>query len=156
LADRSAIEWTEATWNPVTGCTKVSPGCAHCYAETFAERWRGLPGHRYEQGFDLRLWPSRLEQSLRWKRPRMIFVNSMSDLFHPEIPFEFVDQVFSVMAEASQHTFQILTKRHEYVRPLTTVVGLPDRASKGADRRRQGAQVACSRASHPARRSVCT
>jgi protein gp37 len=115
LADRSAIEWTEATWNPVTGCTKVSPGCAHCYAETFAERWRGLPGHPYEQGFDLRLWPSRLEQPLRWKRPRMIFVNSMSDLFHPEIPFEFVEQVFSVMAEASQHSFQILTKRHEYV-----------------------------------------
>src|SRR5207244_4105951 len=115
MADRSAIEWTEATWNPVTGCTKVSPGCAHCYAETFAERWRGLPGHPYEQGFDLRLWPARLEQPLRWRRPRMIFVNSMSDLFHPEIPFEFVEQVFSVMAEASQHTFQILTKRHEYL-----------------------------------------
>jgi len=115
LADRSAIEWTEATWNPVTGCTKVSPGCAHCYAETFAERWRGVPGHPYQQGFDLRLWPSRLGQPLRWRRPRMIFVNSMSDLFHPEIPFEFVERVFSVMAEASQHTFQILTKRHEYL-----------------------------------------
>lgn len=115
MADRSAIEWTEATWNPVTGCTKVSPGCAHCYAETFAERWRGVPGHPYEQGFELRLWPKRLEQPLRWKRPRMIFVNSMSDLFHPEIPFEFVERVFAVMAEASQHTFQILTKRHEYL-----------------------------------------
>jgi protein gp37 len=113
LADRSAIEWTEATWNPVTGCTKVSPGCAHCYAETFAERWRGVPGHPYEQGFDLRLWPHRLEQPLKWKRPRVIFVNSMSDVFHPEIPFEFVEQIFAVMAEASHHTFQILTKRHE-------------------------------------------
>ena len=86
VADRSAIEWTEATWNPVTGCTKVSPGCAHCYAETFAERWRGVPGHPYEQGFDLRLWPERLEQPLRWRRPRMIFVNSMSDLFHERDP----------------------------------------------------------------------
>ena len=86
MADRSAIEWTEATWNPVTGCSKVSPGCAHCYAETFAERWRGVPGHPYEQGFDLRLWPERLDQPLRWKRPRMIFVNSMSDLFHEDDP----------------------------------------------------------------------
>lgn len=82
MADRSAIEWTEATRNPVTGCSKVSPGCAHCYAETFAERCRGVPGHAYEQGFDLRLWPTRLEQPLRWRREWMIFVNSMSDLFH--------------------------------------------------------------------------
>ena len=86
----SKIEWTEATWNPVTGCDKVSPGCAHCYAETFAERWRGVPGHPYEQGFDLRLWPDRLEQPLRWKRPRMIFVNSMSDLFHEDIPTSYI------------------------------------------------------------------
>lgn len=113
MADGSAIEWTEATWNPVTGCDKVSPGCAHCYAETFAERWRGVPGHPYEQGFELRLWPQRLEQPLRWKRPRMIFVNSMSDLFHPEISFEFVERIFAVMAQANHHTFQILTKRHE-------------------------------------------
>jgi hypothetical protein len=90
MADRSAIEWTEATWNPVTGCSKVSPGCAHCYAETFAERFRGVRDHPYEQGFDLRLWPGRLEQPLRWRRPRMIFVNSMSDLFHEEIPEEFI------------------------------------------------------------------
>ena len=90
MADKSAIEWTEATWNPVTGCSKVSPGCAHCYAETFAERWRGVPGHPYEQGFDLQLWPERLDQPLRWTRPRMIFVNSMSDLFHEEIPLEFI------------------------------------------------------------------
>jgi protein gp37 len=118
MADGSAIEWTEATWNPVTGCSKVSPGCAHCYAETFAERWRGIAGHPYEQGFDLRLWPQRLEQPLRWARPRMIFVNSMSDLFHEDIPFEFVEQVFDVMVAAEHHTFQILTKRHERLADL--------------------------------------
>lgn len=113
MADRSAIEWTEATWNPVTGCDKVSPGCAHCYAEAFAERWRGVLGHPYEQGFDLRLWPQRLDQPQRWKRPRMIFVNSMSDLFHEDIPLDFIQQVFASMEEADWHTFQILTKRSE-------------------------------------------
>src|SRR4051794_25394306 len=113
MADGSKIEWTEATWNPVTGCDKVSPGCAHCYAETFAERWRGIPGHPYEQGFDLRLWPERLEQPLRWKRPRTIFVNSMSDLFHERIPESFIADVFSVMQRAHWHVFQVLTKRHE-------------------------------------------
>jgi len=113
MADRSAIEWTEATWNPVTGCDKVSPGCAHCYAETFAERWRGIPGHPYEQGFNLRLWPERLDHPLRWKRPRTIFVNSMSDLFHEDIPDDYVAEVFDVMRRAEQHTFQVLTKRHD-------------------------------------------
>ncbi len=111
MSDKSPIEWTDATWNPVTGCTKISPGCKHCYAETFAERWRGVPGHPYEQGFDLKLWPARLEIPLRWKSPRMIFVNSMSDLFHERIPDEFIGRVFRVMMEASQHTFQVLTKR---------------------------------------------
>ncbi len=118
MADNSAIEWTEATWNPVTGCSKVSPGCAHCYAETFAERWRGIPAHPYEQGFDLRFWPARLEQPLRWTRPRTIFVNSMSDLFHEAIPAEFIVEVFDVMVRAEQHTFQILTKRHERLAEL--------------------------------------
>jgi protein gp37 len=113
MADNSAIEWTEATWNPVTGCHQVSPGCAHCYAKTFAERWRGIPGHPYEQGFDLRLWPERLNQPLKWSRPRMIFVNSMSDLFHEDIPVAFIEEVFSVMRQAERHTFQILTKRHQ-------------------------------------------
>jgi protein gp37 len=122
MADRSAIEWTEATWNPVTGCSKVSPGCAHCYAETFAERWRGLPGHPYEQGFDLRLWPQRLDQPLRWKRPRTIFVNSMSDLFHEDIPDDFVAEIFRVMGEAHWHTFQILTKRHERLSQLAPML----------------------------------
>lgn len=113
MSSTSTIEWTEATWNPVTGCTKVSPGCAHCYAETFAERFRGVPGHPYEQGFDLKLWPERLELPLRWKRPRTIFVNSMSDLFHADVPDEFIIQVFDVMARADWHTFQVLTKRPE-------------------------------------------
>lgn len=113
MADGSAIEWTEATWNPVTGCDQVSPGCAHCYAKTFAERWRGIPGHPYEQGFALRMWPERLDQPLRWRRPRTIFVNSMSDLFHEEIPEEFIEEVFRVMGEADWHIFQILTKRAE-------------------------------------------
>jgi protein gp37 len=113
MAQPSKIEWTEVTWNPVTGCDRVSPGCAHCYAMTFAERWRGIPGHHYEQGFDLRLWPQRLEQPLRWRRPRVIFVNSMSDLFHERIPDGYVAEVFDVMARAPQHTFQVLTKRPE-------------------------------------------
>lgn len=113
MADRSAIEWTGATWNPATGCSKVSPGCAHCYAETFAERWRGVPDHPYEQGFDLKLWPERLDVPLRWKRPRTIFVNSMSDLFHEDIPVSFIEQVFAVMVRADHHTFQVLTKRPE-------------------------------------------
>src|SRR3954463_9199905 len=94
---QSAIEWTEATWNPVTGCDQVSPGCAHCYAKVFAERWRSVPGHPYEQGFDLRLWPERLELPPGWRKPRTIFVNSMSDLFHEEIPLEFVNDVFATM-----------------------------------------------------------
>jgi protein gp37 len=113
VSDGSKIEWTQATWNPVTGCTKVSPGCAHCYAETFAERWRGIPDHPYEQGFDLRLWPGRLEQPLRWRSPRVIFVNSMSDLFHEAIGDDYIARVFEVMEAAPQHIFQVLTKRHE-------------------------------------------
>src|SRR5262245_53375995 len=107
----SSIEWTESTWNPVTGCTKISPGCKHCYAETFAERFRGVPGHPYEQGFDLKLWESRLKVPLSWKKPRMIFVNSMSDLFHEAVPDAFIAHVFDVMAKATDHTFQVLTKR---------------------------------------------
>jgi protein gp37 len=111
MAQRSEIEWTDATWNPVTGCTKISPGCKHCYAEVFAERWRGLPGHPYEQGFDLKLWPRRLKLPLTWRSPRMIFVNSMSDLFHERVPDEFIERVFQIMADARWHTFQVLTKR---------------------------------------------
>ncbi len=112
MADRSSIEWTDATWNPVTGCTQVSPGCKNCYAMRFAERWRGIPGHPYEQGFDLREWPDRLQLPLRWKQPRRIFVNSMSDLFHEGVSENFIHKVFATMVKAEQHYFQILTKRH--------------------------------------------
>ena len=111
MSDRSQIEWTEATWNPVTGCDQVSPGCAHCYAKTIAERFQGVPGHPYEAGFSLTLRPERLRQPVEWTRPRLIFVNSMSDLFHEDIPDDYIRDVFSVMQEASHHTFQVLTKR---------------------------------------------
>lgn len=111
MAQKSEIEWTDATWNPVTGCTKIGPGCDNCYAERFAERWRGIKDHPYEQGFDLRLWPKRLAQPAKWKKPRMIFVNSMSDLFHKEVPHSYVDQVFDAMETANWHVYQILTKR---------------------------------------------
>jgi protein gp37 len=111
VSDKSSIEWTEATWNPVTGCTKVSPGCAHCYAETFAERFRGVPGHPYEHGFDLQLRPERLALPATWKKPRRIFVNSMSDLFHEAVPDEFIVAVFDAMRDADQHIYQVLTKR---------------------------------------------
>ncbi len=111
MSASSSIEWTNSTWNPVTGCTKVSQGCKHCYAQRFAERFRGVPGHSFEQGFDLRLWPERLELPLEWKEPRRIFVNSMSDLFHERVPVPFIRQVFRTMNAARWHTFQILTKR---------------------------------------------
>lgn len=116
MADKSAIEWTDATWNPVTGCTKITRGCDYCYAERFAERWRGTLGHPYEQGFDLRLWPSRLDQPSRWRKPRMIFVNSMSDLFHKDVGRRFIDQVFETMETVDRHIYQILTKRSSLMR----------------------------------------
>jgi protein gp37 len=111
MADGSSIEWTDATWNPVTGCTKISAGCDHCYAERFSERFRGTPGHPFENGFDLTLKPERLDQPLRWRQPRKIFVNSMSDLFHKGVPFEFIARVHDTMEEANWHTYQVLTKR---------------------------------------------
>ena len=110
--NKTAIEWTEVTWNPVTGCDKVSPGCQNCYALRLAERFRGTAGHPYEQGFDLRLWPERLEQPLHWTTPRTIFVNSMSDLFHEQVPARFIQRVFATMGKASRHRFQVMTKRH--------------------------------------------
>lgn len=116
MAQKTDIEWTDATWNPVTGCIKVGPGCDNCYAERFAERWRGIDGHPYEQGFDLRLWPSRLNQPALWKKPRMIFVNSMSDLFQKEIDRTFIDQVFDAMETADWHVYQVLTKRSSLMR----------------------------------------
>lgn len=111
MSDQSKIEWTDATWNPVRGCTKVSPGCKHCYAETFAERFRGVPGHPYEEGFDLRVVPSKLDTPLGWKQPRRIFVNSMSDLFHEGVPTRYISEVAEVMKSANWHTYQVLTKR---------------------------------------------
>jgi len=111
MSEVSAIEWTDATWNPIRGCTKVSPGCKHCYAEVFAERFRGVPGHPYEQGFDLRLVPEKLGEPLKWQTPKMIFVNSMSDLFQDGIPDEYIEAVAKVMVRAKWHTYQVLTKR---------------------------------------------
>lgn len=131
MSDRSHIEWTDASWNPVTGCTKVSPGCAHCYAETFAERFRGVPGHPYEQGFEMRFWPARLDLPLRWKEPRRIFVNSMSDLFHEQIPGSFIRQVFEVMTKAHWHQFQVLTKRHERLAELAPRLPWPENVWAG-------------------------
>jgi protein gp37 len=113
MSEFSAIEWTDATWNPVRGCTKISQGCKNCYAQTFAERFRGVKGHPYEQGFDLRLVPLKLAEPLRWRAPKKIFVNSMSDLFHDGVPDSYIKEVVRVMLEASWHTYQVLTKRAE-------------------------------------------
>ena len=114
----TTIEWTDATWNPVRGCTKISAGCKNCYAERFAEGFRGVPGHPFEQGFHSRLVPEKLAEPLKWKEPRMIFVNSMSDLFHDEVPDAYIEQVADVMLRARWHTFQVLTKRGERIEAL--------------------------------------
>lgn len=120
MSANSAIEWTDATWNPVRGCTKISPGCKHCYAETFAERFRGVPGHPYEQGFDLRLVPGKLSEPLGWAAQKTIFVNSMSDLFQKDVPDLFVKRVAQVMEMANWHTYQVLTKRADHLRDMLT------------------------------------
>jgi hypothetical protein len=118
MSINSKIEWTDASWNSARGCTKISPGCKHCYACTFAERFRGVAGHAFEQGFDLRLVPEKLEEPLRWKNPRKIFVNSMSDLFLKDIDDDYIVRVAEVMMEANWHTYQVLTKRSERMRDL--------------------------------------
>lgn len=118
MSDHSTIEWTDATWNPLRGCTKISPGCAHCYAETFAERFRGVAGHPYEQGFDLRFVPEKIAEPLRWSAPKMVFVNSMSDLFLQEVPDDYILAVARVMRLANWHAYQVLTKRSERLRDL--------------------------------------
>ncbi len=118
MSGTSKIEWTDATWNPVRGCTKISPGCVHCYAETFAERFRGVPGHPYEQGFDLKLVPNHLCDPLTWSKSKMVFVNSMSDLFHKDIPDEYIIAVAEVMVAANWHVFQVLTKRADRLEHL--------------------------------------
>ncbi len=116
MAIQTSIEWTDATWNPVSGCTKVSPGCDNCYAERFSERFRGTKGHPFEAGFDLTLRRHKIDEPLIWRRPRRVFVNSMSDLFHKDIPREFVDRVFDTMERADWHVFQVLSKRSSLLR----------------------------------------
>lgn len=128
MADNSQIEWTDATWNPTTGCTKVSSGCDRCYAERFSERFRGTKGHPFENGFDLTVRPSRLTLPLSWKRPRQVFVNSMSDLFHKDIPSEFIERVFDTMEAADWHTYQVLTKRSSLLRDFVNRRYSDDRA----------------------------
>ena len=123
MATRSGIEWTETTWNPVTGCSKVSPGCAHCYAERMAKRLQAMGAAKYRRGFDVAVHASSLDEPLRWRRTRLVFVNSMSDLFHPSVPTAFIEAVFATMNRASQHTFQVLTKRPERVRLLEGRLG---------------------------------
>ena len=131
MSDKSAIEWTDATWNPVRGCDKVSPGCKHCYAETFAERFRGVPGHPFEQGFDLRLVPTALDLPKRWKQGRLVFVNSMSDLFHEDVPEEYVAKVFDVMRDTPRHQYQVLTKHSERMMTLSKRLRPPPNAWMG-------------------------
>jgi protein gp37 len=118
MSIQTTIEWTDATWNPVRGCVKISPGCKHCYAETFAERFRGVKGHPYEQGFDLRLVPEKLFEPFHWRSPNLVFVNSMSDLFQDGVPDEYVELVARVMATAEWHTYQVLTKRAQRLQQL--------------------------------------
>jgi protein gp37 len=125
MAQLSSIEWTDATWNPVTGCTKISPGCKHCYAERMAHRLKQMGQPRYRNGFGLALQPDLLEQPLRWKEPRLVFVNSMSDLFHEQIPFDYIQRVFEVMLRAEWHVFQILTKRAERLADLSSKISWP-------------------------------
>jgi protein gp37 len=131
VGDNSAIEWTDATWNPVTGCTKVSPGCKHCYAERLARRLLAMGNPRYRRGFDVTLHPDQLDLPLRWRRPRRIFVNSMSDLFHEAVPIEYIGRVFEVMARADWHVFQVLTKRSERLAALAPALPWPPNVWQG-------------------------
>ncbi|MEK3718936.1 DUF5131 family protein [Paenibacillus sp. FSL R7-0333] len=130
---KTKIEWATDVWNPVTGCTKVSEGCRNCYAKSFAERFKGTPGHYFESGFAVTLRPDKLEQPLRWTRSRKIFVNSMSDLFHPDVPDDYIDETFAVMALCPQHTFQVLTKRPERMKRYMNVPNSPFGMDKLAD-----------------------
>lgn len=122
MATKSHIEWTEMTWNPVTGCTKVSAGCKHCYAETMAKRLKAMGVDRYRDGFKVTLQPDLLEAPLHWRQPRIVFVNSMSDLFHEDVPLEYIQEVFQTMVRCPQHTFQILTKRSDRLRDLAATL----------------------------------
>ena len=126
MATKSTIGWTQMTWNPVTGCTKVSQGCKHCYAERLAERLQSMRTPRYRNGFQLTLHPDLLDAPLRWSRPQMIFVNSMSDLFHAAVPLEFIQQVFDTIVRCPRHTFQVLTKRGARLRELASRLSWPE------------------------------
>src|SRR5512141_922921 len=125
MGTNSAIEWTESTWNPVTGCTKISPGCTHCYAERMAKRLQAMGQPNYVNGFKLTMHENALEKPLEWKKPQVIFVNSMSDLFHKDVPVDFIQQVFDVMRRANWHTFQVLTKRAERLQELDSQIEWP-------------------------------
>ena len=131
MAQNSCIEWTEATWNPVTGCTKISPGCKFCYAERMAKRLRAMGQRRYRNGFQLTLQPDVVDLPLRWKKPRMIFVNSMSDLFHERVPVDYVRQCFDVMERAAHHTFQVLTKRPQRAAEMASLLPWPQNVWMG-------------------------
>ena len=131
MSDKSGIEWTDATWNPVTGCTKISPGCKNCYAERLAFRLRAMGNPRYRNGFAVTLHPDQLTLPLRWRRPKRIFVNSMSDLFHEDVPDDFIRRVFAVVAEADWHTFQILTKRSSRLAALAPHLPWPPNVWQG-------------------------
>jgi len=131
MASNSKIEWTESTWNPITGCSKVSPGCKHCYAERMAKRLKAMGNPSYVNGFKLTCHEHLLDRPLSWKRPQMIFVNSMSDLFHEDIPFDFLQKIFNVMRKAHWHTFQILTKRSGILLELNSKIDWPDNVWMG-------------------------
>ena len=131
MALQSKIEWTEATWNPVTGCTKISAGCANCYAERLAKRLKAMGNRRYRNGFRLTLHPDLLDAPLHWRQPRIVFVNSMSDLFHEEVPFNFIEHVFATMREAEQHIFQVLTKRSQRLAEVASDLPWPDNVWAG-------------------------
>jgi protein gp37 len=131
MATNSSIEWTESTWNPLTGCTKISPGCKHCYAERLAARLQAMGNPNYENGFQLTLHEHVLELPLTWRKPRVIFVNSMSDLFHPDVPADFILRVFDTMRRASWHTFQVLTKRSDRLLEMDTQIEWPSNVWMG-------------------------
>lgn len=131
MAEHSGIEWTESTWNPLTGCTKISPGCKHCYAERMAKRLQAMGQANYVNGFKLSLHENAMEKPLEWKKPQVIFVNSMSDLFHKDVPVEFVLEIFDVMRRAHWHTFQVLTKRAERLEELSPKIDWPENVWMG-------------------------
>ena len=145
MADRSGIEWTESTWNPVTGCTKLSSGCRHCYAERMAKRLQAMGHPNYARGFDVALHEHMLEVPLKWTKPRMIFVNSMSDLFHEDVPVQFIQRVFSTMRQAPHHTFQVLTKRSARLVQLDHEINWPDNVWMGVTVENRGC---CFRIDH--------